>query len=193
MERIIYFDYLSSLESVQPAKEDSSSAVGSDRMGSDAPLECLEEQLGIASFELEQRLFAFYQLLNEQMTPELEIYDSFNKNSMATTRVVMSWFDALTLIGWRGERFEDSRIKRFSFLTDLYSIASGYVALQSTALRINQCILYLNSYLIQLNKIVLAQPKNSMPLAIGMAVLSTKHWRVSRCLQRDLNQLQSLD
>lgn len=164
MERTIYFNYLASQDLIEPAADGRVDNIGKDRMGCTALLDWLEGQLGIASFEPEQRLFAFYQLLNEHITPEHRIYDSFNKNSMATSRVVMSWFDALTLIGWRGERFEDGRLERFSFLSDIYSRAWGSIAAQSTALRIKQCLLHLDNNFVQLNKIVLAQPKTLMPL-----------------------------
>jgi hypothetical protein len=163
MERVIYFNFLASQDLVEPANSDGNGNIGSDRMGCAALLDWLEEQLGTASFESEQRLFAFYQLLNQYIVPGHSIYESFSKNPMATSRVILSWFDALTLIGWRGEELADKRLKRLAFLSEVYINACQSIAGQSDALRIEQCLKMLGTYQLQVNKIVIAQPKTLLP------------------------------
>lgn len=163
MERIIHFDYLAGQELVEPDYNGKAGCVGSDSMGREGLLTWLEEQLGIEVFEPEQRLFAFYRLLNQYETVDTYIHRSFEKNPIATARVIMSWFDGLTLLGWRGEAFNDERLQRFRFLTGLYDKACNCIAGKSEALRIEQCLEKLQTCQIQLNTLVLAQPLSLLP------------------------------
>jgi hypothetical protein len=163
MERIIHFDYLAGQELVEPDYNGKAGCVGSDSMGREGLLTWLEEQLGIEVFESEQRLFAFYRLLNQYETVDTYIHRSFEKNPIATARVIMSWFDGLTLLGWRGEAFNDERLQRFRFLTGLYDKACNCIAGKSEALRIEQCLEKLQTCQIQLNTLVLAQPLSLLP------------------------------
>ncbi len=161
MERVIYFDYLTSQKFV----EEHSGIIGSDSVNGEALLSWLEEQLGIIPFEPERRLFAFYRILAQHITPNDSIYESFDKNPIGTVRVMMSWFDGLTLIGWRGELLDDNRLARFNILSALYSRICDSVAGRSDALRIEQCIEYLLEKKLQLNRLALAQPVHLLPNA----------------------------
>jgi len=163
MERVIHFDYLANQDLIEPMFNCTNGAVGSDTMGCSALIAWLEEQLGIIKFEPEQRLFAFYRILSKHAKTNKAICRSFEKNPIATARVVMSWFDGLTLIGWRGEALKDERLQRFGFLTDLYNEACDTIAGKSDALRIEQCIERLQGCQLQLNRLVLAQPKYLLP------------------------------
>ncbi|KXS34186.1 MAG: Uncharacterized protein AWU56_2277 [Idiomarina sp. T82-3] len=160
MERTIYFDYLSGDNHV----EEHADQVGSDSMGRQRLLVWLEEQLGIAPFEPERRLFAFYSALRHKLSPQDSIYASFQKSPIGTARVMMSWFDGLTLVGWRGEHLKDKRLARFNVLSGIYDSIVDSLAGRSDALRIECCIKYLKASELQLNKCVLAQPRQLMPM-----------------------------